>query len=170
MAPRKPSSSAQGAARRVALNQYAPPAAKRQAKPAVQGPPSAASLARGKQAFQNFTLSKFSNGSRPPNVVAAGQTTADVQRQVIAAHINTLQNTDAPPRALTIAFPSNALRKLLPSYNKQAGTIDLSEVLRLVAQNMRGTEFYASGDPTLNRLTIDSRVKGIIADVTRENK
>jgi hypothetical protein len=89
---------------------------------------------------------------------------------MISQHIDNLNNADAPARALTIALPDAAIKQLLPSLNAKQGTIDLVEVMSLIQQNMRGTEFYASGNPTLNRLAIQGQVQQIIDSVKQEAK
>ena len=71
---------------------------------------------------------------------------------------------------MTIALPEATIKQLLPSYDAKAGTIDLGEVMRLIQQNMRGTEFYAKGNPTLNRLAIQSQVQQIIDTVKQGAK
>jgi hypothetical protein len=42
--------------------------------------------------------------------------------------------------------------------------------MSLIQQNIRGTEFYASGNPTLNRLAIQSQVQQIIDNIKQDGK
>jgi hypothetical protein len=133
-----------------------------------KGAVSAASAAKAKQAFKNFSLSKFAGDGMPSNHVTLGQPAASVQRRMISQQINQLNNANAPIRALTISFPEATLKQFLPSLNKQTGTIDLGELMRLVQQSMRGTEFYANGNPTLNRLAIQTQVQQLIAGVKQD--
>jgi hypothetical protein len=110
-------------------------------------------------------LSKFAGNPLPLNRVAAGQDPAAAQQQVISQHIDNLNNAATPTGAMTIALPDATIKQLLPSFDAKAGTIDLGEVMSLIQQNMRGTEFYANGNPTLNRLAVQSQVQQIIDSV-----
>jgi hypothetical protein len=89
----------------------------------------------------------------------------DTQRRVISHNLARLQGASDTPRAMTIALPAAALSRLLPSYDANTGTVDLDDVLKLVEQNMSGTEFVAHGNPTLNRLAIQSQVQQMIDEV-----
>ena len=106
----------------------------------------------------------------PSNFVAAGQSPAKAQQRIISQHIDNLNNADAPTRAMSIALPDGTIKQLLPSFNAKAGTLDLGEVMSLIQQNTRGTEFYANGNPTLNRLAIQSQVQQIIDSVKQGAK
>jgi hypothetical protein len=149
-----------------------PPAAqpKTLSAPGLKRPVAAASVAKAKKAFNSFSLSKFADNGTPSNYVAAGQSPAQVQREVISHHINQLNNADAPTRAMTIALPDAMLKQLLPSLDAKARTIDLGEVMSLIQKNMNGTEFYANGNPTLKHLDIQSQVQQIIDDVKQSAK
>jgi hypothetical protein len=122
----------------------------------------ARSAAKAKAVFKNFSLSKFAAGERAHNYVAPGQHPKAAQAQVITTH---LTQAVAPNRALTMAMPPALLKKLLPSYNPQTGTVSVDDVVNALEQKMRGTEFYSNGDPTLNRLDIESQVQDIIQNV-----
>jgi hypothetical protein len=54
-----------------------------------------------------------------------------------------------------VALPDAVIAELLPSFNVAAGTVDLTELLGVLRQRMQGTDFYASGNPTLNRVVQD---------------
>jgi hypothetical protein len=127
----------------------------------------AASIVKAKQAFKNFSLSKFAGNGTPSNYVAAGQNVAQAQRRIISRHIESQNVAASAVRGITIAFPEALLKKLLPSFDPKARTIDLGEVIKLIEQNMRGTEFYCNGDPTLKRLAIQSQVQQIIDNVKK---
>jgi hypothetical protein len=137
---------------------------------ALGRPVPATSVAKAKKAFNSFNLSKFAGNGTPSNYVAAGQSPADAQRRKISQHLDNLSNADAPTRAMTIALPDATLKQLLPSLNTKAGTIDLGEVLSLMQKNMSGTEFLSNGNPTLNRLTVQSQVQEIIDNVKQGGK
>src|SRR6266566_2290487 len=117
---------------------------------ALKRPLPAASVARARQAFKGFTLSRFACDATPSNYVAAGEHHSEVQKRVISNVIDRLRNADAPTRGMTIALPDLAAKHLLPSLDAKAGTIDLDEVISLIQKNMNGTEFYANGNPTLH--------------------
>jgi hypothetical protein len=55
---------------------------------------------------------------------------------------------------------------LLPSLDSNANTVDLTELLGALRRNLRGKEFYTSGNPTLNLVVRDfalmSQVQGYI--------
>ena len=138
--------------------------------PRLKRPVPAASVAKAKEAFKSFSLSKFAGNATPLSHVAAGQSPADAQRRMISQHLDNLNNADTPNRGITIALPDATIKQLLPSFNAKDGTIDLGEVMTLIQKNMRGTEFYASGNPTLNRLAIQGQVQQIIDSVKQEAK
>jgi len=170
MATKKPPASRQAkrppqeAAPRPALPPKAP------AAPALKRPVPTASLAKAKTAFQRFSLSRFGRDAQPANYVAAKQNPATTQRTLISRHINVLKNADAPTRTMSLAFPDSLLKQLLPSLNASTGKVNLGEVMSLIQKNMRGTEFYANGDPTLNRLGIQAQLQEIIDGVTQGTK
>ena len=135
--------------------------------PVLKRPVPAASVAKAKEAFKNFSLSRFAGNSMPANYVAVGQGTAEVQQRIISRQIDRLKTANTP-HTMTIAFPDATVKQLLPSLDAKAGTIDLDEVLKLLQQNMRGTEFYSYGNPTLSRLAIQSRVQQIIDSIKQD--
>jgi|SRR5579859_2007938 len=130
----------------------------------------AKSITAAKNVFAKFSLSKFAGNRTPSNYVLVGQSPTVTQRRIISQYTTGLNNGDASTRAMTIALPEATIKQLLPSYDAKAGTIDLGEVMRLIQQNMRGTEFYAKGNPTLNRLAIQSQVQQIIDTVKQGAK
>lgn len=138
------------------------------ALPALNQAIPATSAANARKAFKNFTLSKFANKVTPSNYVTAGLGAAEIQHRVITEHINSLNRSGSPVRAMKIALPPDSMKKLFPSFNEKAGTIDLGEVLSFIEKSLGGTEFYAQGNPTLNRLAIQSQVQNIIASVKQE--
>lgn len=135
--------------------------------PVLKRPVPAASVAKAKKAFKNFSLSKFAGNGTPSNYVPVGQNPAEAQRQIISQHLENLTSADLPARGITIALPEDTIKKLLPSFDAKTRTIDLSEVIDLIQQNLRGTEFYANGNPTLNRLAIHSQVQQIIDGIKK---
>ncbi len=135
--------------------------------PALKRAVPAASVAKAKKAFKGFNLSKFAGNGMPSNYVAAGESSVEAQRRMISRHIENQNNADSAIHGLTIALPDAMLKKLLPSFNAKARTIDLGEVISLIEQNMQGTEFYCSGNPTLNRMAIQSEVQRIIDNVKK---
>jgi len=135
--------------------------------PPLKRPLPAKSVAKAGSAFKNFSLSKFAGQSTPPHYVPAGETPTTVHRKIIMQHMQKLSETDTSNGAMTFALPQATIKKLLPSYNPDAATIDLSDVMNLIAKNMRGTEFYSNGNPTLNRLALQSQVQQIISTVTQ---
>ena len=98
----------------------------------------------------------------PYNYVPAKQHPSTVQKAVIVKHFDKLKGQKETNRAMTVALPKGRIGKLLPSYNPKAGTIDLDELMDLIKKRMRGTDFYATGHPTLNRLMIQNKVRQIV--------
>jgi len=82
--------------------------------------------------------------------------------------LNRLSAMDSTGGGLTLALPESEVEKLLPSLNTNASTIELSDVLNIIAQHMRGNEFYASGNPVLNRLALQSRARELMRALTPE--
>jgi hypothetical protein len=123
----------------------------------------AQSLAKAKAAFASFSLSKHAPGATPANHVAPGQSTSAVQRQSMA-----VQTAQLPPNGtLSVALPAAQLKALLPSYDASKGTVSLDDVMSALQQGMGGHEFFANGNPTLNRLAIQSQVQDIIASALK---
>ncbi len=77
-----------------------------------------------------------------------------------------------PNRGMMLALPSatTQIQKLLPSFNAKRATVDLKDLMKLITKNMRGTQFYAHGNPPLNRLALQSRVQEIMAAVKQQSK
>lgn len=125
----------------------------------------AASLSRAKAAFKNFTLSKFANGAAAPiNVVQPGQDLSSVQGRTHANHLKTL---DASGRRLRVKLSEGDLKKFLPSFNRgSTTTVNLDDLMRLIKANMRGTEFYCTGHPTLVSLDVQAKADQLITAVT----
>jgi hypothetical protein len=145
---------------------------------------------RAAKAFANFSLSKFpkkrseharqehkagSVDSTPSNYVphpkikdpAAVQA---VHRKIMTHQLSALQKANTLNQGMTLTVPKATIKELLPSYNEKKGTVNLSEMLNLMRQKMKGTEFYTRGNPTLNRLTLQSQVDQIIKSVTEKAK
>jgi hypothetical protein len=122
-------------------------------------------------AFKNFSLSKFPQKSTPPNYVpAAANKPADVatvHRKVMTSQLRQLDKTPPATGGLTIALPDASVKKFLPSFNPKSATIQLTDVMNLMAKSMRGTQFYTKGNPTLNRLAVQSQVQDIMAGITK---
>lgn len=131
------------------------------------GPTRAASIARAKTAFENFSLSKFAGKSLPYNYVPAKQHPAAVQKVVILKHIDKVKNQGTSNRAMTVALPKTTIDKLLPSYDAEAGTLNLDELMELIRKNMRGTDLKAKGNPILNRLSIQNKSQQIINNIKK---
>lgn len=136
-----------------------PPPAGPAAPAQVRAP--GASLSRARAAFRNFSLSKYAGApAAPANVVQPGQQVSAVQERT---HANHLKSLDASGRKLRVALSESDLKKLLPSYDGK--TVALAEVMTLIQTSMRGTEFYATGDPTLARLRVQAQASQIIQSV-----
>ncbi len=119
------------------------------------------SLSNAKAAFKHFSLSKFPDASAVPNnFVANGQQVSAVQHRT---QINQLKSLDASGRRLRVALSDSALQQQLPSFNGK--TVVLQELMDLIQRKLRGTEFYAAGDPTLVRLSMQSQVNDIIQTI-----
>src|SRR6266516_5664670 len=127
------------------------------------------SFAKALSVFKKFSLSKFPGKSAPSNYVPSKKNPAAVQRKLIEHQLQKLRKTDTPNRGMTLALPRETIKKLLPSFNAKAATINLKDVMKLTAKNMRGTEFYANGNPTLNRLALRSRAQEIIAAIKQRS-
>lgn len=124
------------------------------------------SLAKAKEAFANFSLSKFPKGETPATHVAPGKNVTDVQRDVVSTQL-----AATPPNGtMSIALTPTALKSLLPSYDPKKGTVDLGDVIKALESHMRGNEFYANGNPTLRRLAVQSRAADIMASILEGKK
>jgi hypothetical protein len=123
------------------------------------------SMAKARSVFKNFSLSKFAGSDTPSHYVAAGENPAKTQKRIITQHIANLKSSGASSRAMTLSFPETRVKELLPSFKAKAGTIDVQDVVNLLEHNRAGNEFYAKGNPTLNRLAIQSQVQQIISTI-----
>src|SRR5215813_78681 len=126
------------------------------------------SVEKAKKAFENFSLSKFARKSLPANHVGEGKDPSavhSVQRDFISQQIKILNDSYAPNQGMTIALPTETMKKLFPSYDEEGRTVELDNLLSVMTKRMSGTEFYYKGNPTLNRLALQSKVDQIIRSV-----
>jgi hypothetical protein len=141
--------------------------------PVASQPIPIASVERAQKAFGNFSVSKFATKALPPNHVGNRKDRSAVhavQRAIIVQHINQLNDSDSPNQGMTIALPAKTMQKLLPSYDEESRTIELGNLLSVMTKRMSGTEFYCKGNPTLNRLALQSKVDKIVQAVKGEAK
>lgn len=142
-----------------------------------------ASLQRAKDRFEKFSLSKFPKDTLPPNYVPAARKPVAVPHAVKIQHVKDFQRVrieqslhklhqmaehDSQKRSkatvnkgVTVAFPTVTIKNVLPSYDEKQKTINLDELMELIAKHARGTQFYAKGDPTLNRLALCAKMEKI---------
>lgn len=140
------------------------------AQAASKRPTPRESIAKAQEAFKDFSLSKHPKGSLPANHVSEGQekdraAVYAVQKAVITRTLRTLSYAGPTTQGMTLDLPIEQIKNALPSYDDQARTVELSDVLALVSRKMSGTEFYSLGNPTLNRLALQSRVDQIMQSV-----
>ena len=112
-------------------------------------------MQKAADAFKKFSLSRFAQNATPANYVPTAQAktpsaVAAVQRKSVTTQIAALAAN--PPRTLgmSVALTPTSLTQLLPSLNAKTGTVGLAELLAALQQNLRGKQFYATGNPTLN--------------------
>jgi hypothetical protein len=119
-----------------------------------------------RERFENVSLSQFPVDAMPSNYVPskrelpAAERNAhvhDFQRKKIDQQLKKFSKADSPNRGLKLALPTDAVKTLLPSYKDE--TLELNELLHLISRHMRGTEFFNRGNPTLNRMTLQARVR-----------
>jgi len=129
------------------------------------------SMDRADSVFENFSVSGLSRGSNPANHIEAADGPAAVhsaQRQMMTEQLDRLSAVRTPGGGITLALPESEVATLLPTLDATNGTVELTDVLNIIAQNMRGTEFYATGDPVLNRLALQQRATELIAALKEE--
>jgi hypothetical protein len=121
----------------------------------VKRPLPAKSVQKAADAFKKFSLSRFAQNATPANYVPTAQAktpsaVAAVQRKSVTTQIAALAAN--PPRTLgmSVALTPTSVAQLLPSLNAKTGTVGLAELLAALQQNLRGKQFYATGNPTLN--------------------
>lgn len=131
--------------------------------PKLSRPLPAKSLKKAASAFKNFSPSRFKEGATPSNYVSPSQAKVPaavhaVQRKSIAWRVTALAAAPPANPGMSVALPEALLTALLPSFDAAAGTVNLTELLGVLRQRMRGTEFYANGNPTLTRVVQDSQL------------
>jgi len=128
----------------------------------------AKSHAKAEKAFKSFTLSRFGDKGRPDNYKAPDEHVTVAQRRTITAHLKkqsaASKKDGAPQRAMTLALPLALRKELLPSHSRNR--VNLDEVVNVLTQYMRGRELVTSGDPTLNRLAVQSKISKIFTSIT----
>jgi hypothetical protein len=137
----------------------------------MNGAVPAKSMDKADAAFKHFNASGFPKGAKPPSYVDPADGPAavrSVQKRIMREQLSRLKAMDAPDVGMTLALPASEVAKLLPSLNSKAATIELSDVVNVIAQHMRGTEFYANGNPVLNRLALRSRARELIAVINQD--
>jgi hypothetical protein len=126
---------------------------------------------RADAVFENFSVSGFSSGSKPASYVEAADGPAAVhaaQRRMMTQQLDRLGAVGTSSRGITLALPESDVAALVPSLNANNGTVELTDVLNIIAKYMGGTEFYATGDPVLNRLALQTRAAELIAAFKEE--
>jgi hypothetical protein len=129
------------------------------------------SMDRADSVFENFSVSGFSRGSKPASYVEGADGPAAVrsaQRRMMTQQLDRLSAAGIRGGGITVALPESDVATLLPSLNANNGTVELTDVLSVIAQYMRGTEFYATGHPVLNRLALQTRASELIAALKEE--
>lgn len=133
----------------------------------------AKSVARAKSVFKNFSLSKFAKDSRPANFVPAKkdpQVVHAAQRKIISQNLDELPDEVPTGGGMTIALTEASIKKLLPSFDRKSGNVDLDDVMKLIASKISGTQFYSNGNATLNRIALQSQAQEIIASIKQGAK
>jgi hypothetical protein len=92
-----------------------------------------------------------------------------VQRKVLTRQIQTVKNEPYVNRGMTLALPDSMLKQLLPAARTK-GKVELGDLLDVMKQRMTGTELYARGNPTLNRLSAESNLQSQAQDIIRSIK
>lgn len=123
----------------------------------------AKSVKRATNAFKNFSLSQFPGGTVPSTYVTREQVkspaaVAAAQRKTMSAALTAMTGPANQNVGLSLALPPAQITSLLPSFKNDTGAVDLSDLVNLLTQRMRGKQFYASGNPTLNRVVNESRL------------
>jgi hypothetical protein len=137
----------------------------------VKRPLPAKSVQKAADAFKNFSLSRFAQDAAPANHVPAAQAktpsaVAAVQRKSVTTQIAALAAAPLLTLGMSVALTPTSLTRLLPSLNAKTGTVGLAELLAALQQNLRGKQFYATGNPTLNlvqNFTLLSQVRAYMS-------
>jgi hypothetical protein len=140
--------------RHAAAPPHAPVTHSAHARAAPQRRLPAKSLERAATAFKNFSLSKFTDNSRPRNYVHPAQAkdpaaTHALQRKLLSSQVQKLNTTPNPNDGTTIGITQDAVKALFPSYNDKLGTVQMADVLAVLKRQMTGTDFYTRGAPPL---------------------
>jgi hypothetical protein len=129
----------------------------------------AASVAKAKAAFKEFTLSRHAKGQPPPGYVAPGTDPKPKHRELMDAKLSNLQEASAT-RRLNLALTPAQLKQLVPSYSADAAKASITEVTTVLKKYSRGTTFVQKGDPTLRRLALQSEVNQIMQSFSKAKK
>jgi len=139
------------------------------------------SVEKASTIFENFSLSKFPKDSLPPNYVHPYKRDASLHHAERTKHVQEFQSNKIEQhlhklktmaeqhphqagkkmtiRGITVAVRKEKIHKVFPSYDKEKETVVLDDVMELIAKHTRGAEFYADGDPALNRLALLARIE-----------
>lgn len=140
----------------------------------IQRPLPSESKARATKALKNFSLSKFAEDALPRNYVAMEKAkdpaaVQAVQRQMLTRQVHAMKDEFSVNRGMILALPDSMLKQLLPAGMKK-GKVELTDLLDVMKQRMTGTELYARGNPTLNRLSTESNLQSQVKDIIRSIK
>jgi hypothetical protein len=120
-------------------------------------------VARAHAAFENFTLSSPAGPSR--TVVSRSAERGAVHaahREVMAQALDGLKEQNPARGGLVVALPKSEVPRLLGSLDEQASTVELSDVLAVAARHRTGAEFFAVGNPVINRLALWARARSLV--------
>ena len=135
----------------------------------------AASREWARRKFENFSLSRYSEQSRPANFVSPkhAKNIAVIQKTnktVMTANIARWPKETQANAGLSLSLADQDLRTLLPSYKSATGTINVEELLSALKAHMTGTQFYSTGSPPLVRLAEQEQIRKSAQQIIRTIK
>lgn len=124
----------------------------------------AASREWARKKFEHFSLSRYSDKTRPANVVPpkhAKNAAAihQINRKTISKSLGQWPKDSEQTGGLSLSLSNKDLRTLLPSYKPSTGTVKVDEVLAALKAHMTGTQFYSTGSPPLARLAEQEQLR-----------
>lgn len=128
--------------------------------------PAASRMANAKIVFKDFSLSRSKEAANTKTYVSRGIDPSTVSREMMASRLDDIPDLVIANQYLRTSLPTEMLKALLKSLDESEGTVGATDLPTLLKPYLRGTEFYARGNPSLARSALQSQVDAIFESIT----